>query len=270
MRYFFDHDLHIHSWISDCSRDPKQTPEAILQYAVDNGIKKLCLTDHYWDERIPGASGWYQMQNTAWIDRAKPLPQTDGIEFLFGAETDMSADGTIGVDRKTAENLAFIIVPTTHLHMNGFTCRGDEDAAERAKLYVSRYDVLLNADLPFEKVGIAHLTCSLMYPQKNYFEVLDRVSDAEFRRLFTRSAELGLGIELNFSAIHKDGTPYTWEQEGSVLRPYALAKECGCKFYFGSDAHHPAELASEKRNAETIIDLLDLKESDKFAFAVSR
>ncbi len=269
MRYVFDHDLHIHSWISDCSRDPNQTPEAILQYAVDNGLKKICLTDHYWDERIPGASSWYQMQNTAWIDRAKPLPQTEGILFLFGAETDMSADGTIGVDRETAKNLDFIIVPTTHLHMNGFTCRGDEDAAERSALYISRFDALLKADLPFEKVGIAHLTCSLMYPNQNYYEVLDRVSDAEFRRLFTRSAELGLGIELNFAAIHKDGTPYSWEKESSVLRPYALAKECGCKFYFGSDAHHPAELSSEKQNAETIIDLLSLKESDKFTFAVS-
>lgn len=267
MRYVFDHDLHIHSWISDCSRDPEQTPEAILQYAVDNGLKKICLTDHYWDEHIPGASGWYQMQNTAWIERAKPLPQADGIEFLFGAETDMAADGTIGVGGASAEALDFIIVPTTHLHMNGFTCRGDEDAKERAELYVSRFDTLLAADLPFHKVGIAHLTCSLMYPKHDYTGVLDRVTDAEFRRLFTRSAELGLGIELNFPAIRADGSAISWETDAAVLRPYALAKECGCKFYFGSDAHHPAGLAAEKKNAETIIDLLGLDESDKFAFA---
>ena len=125
MRYVFDHDLHIHSWISDCSRDPKQTPEAILQYAQDNHLKKICLTDHYWDEHVPGASGWYQMQNTAWIERAKPLPQAEGITFLFGAETDMNADFTIGINDASAKALDFIIVPTTHLHMNGFTCRGD-------------------------------------------------------------------------------------------------------------------------------------------------
>jgi len=266
MRYVFDHDLHIHSWISDCSRDPGQTPERILQYAADNQLKKIVLTDHYWDERIPGASGWYQMQNTAWIERALPLPQAEGITFLFGAETDMAADGTIGADRATLERLDFVIVPTTHLHMNGFTCRGDEDEAERAALFVSRFEALLSADLPFEKVGLAHLTCSLMAPKLDHYEVLRRVSDADFMRLFRRSAELGLGIELNFPAI-RGGTPITWESHPDELRPYKLARDCGCKFYFGSDAHHPAGLDAEKENAETIIDLLGLTEDDKFAFA---
>lgn len=267
MRYVFDHDLHIHSWISLCSGDPEQSPETILQYAKDNHLKKICLTDHYWDETIPGASDWYKKQNTAWIEQAKPLPTADGISFLFGAETDMCADGTIGVNAESAKRLDFIIVPTTHLHMNGFTCRGDEDAAERAEIFIKRFETLLAADLPFEKVGLAHLTCSLMYPKHNHKDVLDRISDAEFRRLFYKAAVLGLGIELNFPAIHKNGTTMTWTEDASLLRPYALAKECGCKFYFGSDAHHPQGLMAEKQNAETIIDLLSLEESDKFAFA---
>lgn len=266
MRFVYDHDLHIHSWISDCSRDPEQNPERILAYAKENSLKKIVLTDHYWDERIPGASSWYQMQNTAWIARAKPLPQADGIQFLFGAETDMSADGVIGVDRKTMEQLDFVIVPTTHLHMGGFTCRGDEDEAERGRLWVSRYEHLLRADLPFERVGIAHLTCSLMAPKLDHYAVLRSVSDAEMMRLFRASADCGLGIELNFPAI-RGGVPITWETHPDELRPYKLARDCGCKFYFGSDAHSPAGLDGEKQNAEIIIDLLGLTEDDKFAFA---
>lgn len=50
MKFKVDHDLHIHSHLSSCSRDPEQTPERILQYAKENGFKTVCLTDHYWDK----------------------------------------------------------------------------------------------------------------------------------------------------------------------------------------------------------------------------
>ena len=37
MRYAFDHDYHIHSYLSSCSKDPEQTAERILAYAEENG-----------------------------------------------------------------------------------------------------------------------------------------------------------------------------------------------------------------------------------------
>ena len=50
MRYVFDHDFHIHSELSSCSRDPEQSPERILAYAKENGLKKIVITDHFWDD----------------------------------------------------------------------------------------------------------------------------------------------------------------------------------------------------------------------------
>lgn len=50
------------------------------------------------------------------------------------------------------------------------------------------------------------------------------------------------------------------------MRPYRIAKDCGCKFYLGSDAHHPDELEIAKKQFERMIDLLKLEESDKFDF----
>lgn len=260
MRYQFDHDLHIHSQLSLCSGDPEQSPAAILQYAKDNGLNTVCLTDHFWDETVPGASGWYKQQDFAHIEAALPLPQAEGIRFLFGCETDLSADMTLGISRKTCDKFDFIIIPTTHLHMNGFTCRGDEKEEERAKLWLSRFDGLLDMDLPFEKIGVAHLTCPLLY-RENYLGVLDLISDEDYTRVFRKAADRGIGIELNFSSGKL--TDETRERE---LRPYRIAKAQGCKFYFGSDAHHPAGLAAEKENAERIIDMLGLEEDDKFAF----
>lgn len=259
MRYVFDNDLHIHSGLSSCSGDPEQTPARILKYAKDNGLKTVCLTDHFWDSpAVPGASGWYLPQDYPHICKALPLPQADGIRFLFGVETDMDRNCVIGISRETIDKLDFVIVPTTHLHMSGFTCRGDEDAAERGRLWISRFKALLDADLPFRKMGVAHLTCGLIF-RGHHTEALDTITDAEMRELFAVASEKGLGIELNFPSL---ATPA--EQMPSMLRPYLIAKSEGCKFYFGSDAHHPDALDAEKANAENIITLLGLEESDKF------
>ena len=261
MRFLYDHDLHIHSSVSPCGGDPGQTPERILQYAVDNALKTICVTDHYWDETVPGLGVG---ANTSMIKSVLPLPQQKGIRFLFGAETDMDKNLIIGVGPEMRKELEFIIVPLNHLHMAGSTCRGDEDAAERADLIVRRFEALLESDLPFHKVGLAHFTDGLIYPQGKNTDVLNRIPDTEYRRLFGRAAELGIGIELNMPAAKADLRVMNWQEDRDELRIYLLAREVGCKFYFGSDAHTVSGLGWAKRNAEKIIELLDLKEEDKF------
>ena len=51
-----------------------------------------------------------------------------------------------------------------------------------------------------------------------------------------------------------------------VLRPFHIAKACGCKFYLGSDAHTPEEFDGFHEIYNRVITALDLKESDKFYF----
>ena len=148
MKYVIDNDLHIHSKISSCSKDPEQTNERILRYAEENGLRTICLTDHFWDETVEGASNWYRPQNYKHIAAAKPLPQGTDVRFLFGCETELNKGFTLGAD--------------------------------------------------------------------------------------------------------------------VVLRPYIIAKQCGCKFYCGSDAHHPNALDRAKAIFERTIDLLKLTEEDKF------
>ena len=81
---FIDHDLHIHTELSSCSRDPEQNAAALLAYAQKNNFNTICVTDHFWDETVPGASGWYQPQNFEHITKILPLPEAEGIRFLFG------------------------------------------------------------------------------------------------------------------------------------------------------------------------------------------
>ena len=200
MRYIYDHDLHIHSGISVCSSDEAQSAERILQYALENGLKKICVTDHFWDDAIPCGSSWYHKQNYAWIERILPLPKSDKVEFLFGAETEMDKHLTIGMGKEYYDKFAFIIVPTTHLNNVGFGLTDEEGASVegRVQAWLRKVDGLLSADLPFHKVGAAHLACGLIAPKREDVRaVLETLPETELRRLFTRASDIGIGIELN-------------------------------------------------------------------------
>lgn len=266
MKYIIDNDLHIHSQISSCSRDPEQTPEALLAYAVKNGFTTICIADHYWDERIPGASNWYSKQNTEHVLASLPLPQAEGVRFLFGCETEWNRFNTIGISREMMEKMDFIVLPLTHFHMKGFTLFEEQLATPetRAKAWCDRMDVFLSQDLPFHKIGLAHLTCGLIWKddRENYLATLNAIPQSELERIFTRAAAAGVGIELN-----ADDMNYPDEDADTVLRMYRIAKEKGCKFYLGSDAHHPRQLETAPARFARAIDALGLTEDDKFHVA---
>lgn len=264
MKYVYDHDFHIHSELSSCSRDPEQSPERILAYAKENGLKKIVITDHFWDDKVDGASNWYKPQNFEHISAALPLPQAEGIEFLFGCETDYDKFCTVGVAKETLDKFAFIIIPTTHLHMMGFTLDPENSSNEaRAKLWASRLDTLLDMDLPFHKIGIAHLACSLLNgsSREAYLETLNLIPTEEMERVFSKAAKIGVGIELNMYDMN-----WRTGEEETVLRMFRIAKAQGCKFYLGTDAHHPDAFVKSKDLFERAIDKLGLTEDDKFTF----
>ena len=257
----FDNDLHIHSKLSACSDDPEQTTERILEYANTNGLKTICVTDHFWDDAIDGASDWYKPQHYEHISASKPLPQADGIRFLFGCETELDKQLRLGISPEKYDLFDFIVIPTTHFHMSFTTTKEEKaDATTRAATWVKRLDAVLHMDLPFRKVGIAHLTSGLIAPtHEEFLETLRLLPQNEMQRLFTKVAELGAGIELNYSSMN-----FLDEEADVVLRVYRTAKKCGCKFYFGSDAHHPTTFDKVKPVFERATNLLCLTEKDKF------
>lgn len=262
MKYIIDNDLHIHSQLYLCSKDPEQNKENILSYAEKTGLKTICLTDHFWDEAVEPPSRWYERQNYEHITEAKPLPQGKDVKFLFGCEADLSKDLTLGVAREKFDSFDFIIIPTTHLHMMGFTISEEEGKTPegRANAWIKRLEGVLNMDLPFHKIGLAHLTCALIAkPREEFLKVLNLIPDEEMERLFEKAAQLGVGIELNMCDMS-----FSEEEKETILRPYRIAKRCGCKFYCGSDAHTPSEFEGYKEIMERAVDLLGLTEDDKF------
>ncbi len=282
MRYILDHDMHIHSHLSPCSADPAQTTQAILDYGIKAGYKHIVLTDHFWDEDVPCATDRLGADNDAgntygvdpmillkWagfknINKALPLPQADGIKFHFGCEADMDKYSVVGINQKNFDKFDFIIVPINHLHCPWAKLQSKLDLKEQAVILAQRFWNLTQLDLPFHKVGLAHITwdglaaCSPNW--NDHLEILNYIPDERWRLLFAETAKKGMGVELNVDIdLYAEG----YERE-TMLRPYRIAKECGCKFYFGSDAHHPYEFELLKKRADFFIDRLCLTEDDKF------
>ena len=262
MKYQIDHDLHIHSFLSKCAKNPDQTPQRILDGAKAAGIHTICLTNHFWDEEVPGASAWYSEQNYPHICKDLPLPTAEGFSFHFGCETDLNQDLTLGLSEGKYDAFDFIIVPTTHFHMSANLLPEDKDTVEkRVKAYINRMEALLAMPLPFRKVGLAHPACSLIHKdsREGYLDTMAALPEDALRFLFAKAAKLGMGIELNFSDMN-----YTPEEESIVLRLFRIAKEEGCLFYLGSDIHTPNDYSRIKPVWERAVDALGLTEADKF------
>ena len=263
MRYRVDHDFHVHTYLSSCSRNPKQNPDFLIKYAKEHGIRTICITDHFWDSSIADASRWYGAQNFDHICKILPLPSDDDVRLIFGCEGELRRDLTLGISKELFDSFDMIVIPTTHMHMKGLTISddGSESCEERARLWVKRLEAVLYMDLPFHKVGIAHLGCYLMNKSsdEDYLNTVKAIPDEEMTRLFARAAELGVGIELNDSDLK-----LAFEHGECIMRIFRIAKACGCKFYLGSDAHHPEEFSGAAGRFNRIVDELSLTEEDKF------
>ena len=261
MAFTIDHDLHCHSFLSSCSSDPEQTPRAILDHAIACGYTVQCVTDHLWDNLVPDPSGWYAPQDVEHVSKNLPLPQDDRVKMVFGCETEYCGGKKLGLDPRHYDTFDFIVIPPNHFHMKGFVRPERVDTEQKAAdLLVERLEELTLIDLPWHKVGIAHMVCGLIFSEGDERLVYELVDEARFRAVMRKLAALGAGIEINLASFH-DG----WTADADkYLRLYRFAKEEGCKFYLASDAHHIRELDLVPRRAPEVISRLGLDETHQF------
>lgn len=91
-------------------------------------------------------------------------------------------------------------------------------------------------DCPVSKyvTAMAHPFFAVACPYPNSI-LYDLMTDDEFKRVFYKTAEKNIAVEINTGVFRKISLDEI--ELNPRIRMYKLAKECGCKFLFGSDAH---------------------------------
>ena len=256
-----NHDLHSHTNLSACCHDDALTAAYSCGYAGEHGYSRLCITDHFWDADIPGASEWYAPQNLAHVKKALTLPKFDGVNILFGCETEYCGGNKLGIAPAHYDEFHMIVIPVNHFHMEGFVCPADCDTAEKlSSLLIGRMEELLEIDLPWQKVGVAHLNGCIFMGGRGYDRAMELLPEARLRSVFRRLAQKGAGIELNASCFGPD-----WmDTKNAGLRLLRIALEEKCKFYCASDAHTRADLGLVSQRMRTVADAIGLTAGDLF------
>lgn len=117
------HDVHTHSLYSLCCYDPQATVTRYLERAAELGHKTFGISNHLWDEKMPGSSDWYrkQMINYGLEARHAVPADTCGMKVLIGAESEYAHyKNALGMSAETAKRFDYMLIPHTHMHMRGF------------------------------------------------------------------------------------------------------------------------------------------------------
>lgn len=238
LRVRINHDLHVHTFLSSCSKDKQAVPPAIIERAQTQNLEIIGFADHLWDATVDGASSWYASQDTAHLLQIKEQIPTDphGIKILVGCETEYRGNGRIGISRATAEQLDFVLVPFTHFHMGAYMATPEEVATADAiaKTTVRRFQEVLTLGLA---TGLAHPFMLCGYKERSD-DILGRISDAAFADCFGQAAQQGVSIEIHpgyFPSLR--GPICEGYHDETFLRILSIAKQCGCRFHFASDTH---------------------------------
>ena len=120
------HDLHIHTNLSLCSSDPEQTVENIAAWAAAHGVGTIGISNHVWDCDAPAGSEFYAGQPFSHIMKIRDQIPTDlhGVRLLIGAETEF-AGGKIMLSQACKDQLDYLLVPHSHIHMVGLVLPED-------------------------------------------------------------------------------------------------------------------------------------------------
>ena len=95
---------------------------------------------------------------------------------------------------------------------------------------------------------------------KNKYDVINAINPDRFFEAVRAFAKSGAGIELNGACFGP-----TWqEHKNEELCLYRIAKQAGCKFYLGSDAHMQEKMLRIVEVLPEVVEALGLTDADRF------
>ena len=85
------HDMHVHTNLSLCA-SATADPFEYIKTAATEGLETIGFSNHYWDEDVPGASGWYAQQNTEHVMQRVALPAEGAFRLRDGIRRRQARD----------------------------------------------------------------------------------------------------------------------------------------------------------------------------------
>lgn len=262
-----EHDFHIHTNLSYCAKKDA-TAEHYIATAKKLGLKKIGFSDHFWDDTIEGANGFYQGQNYEHVALLKAelerVPK-EGVTIYFGCETEYDpAHHGAAITEETAEKFDYILVPNSHTHMM-MPKELYQPYQKHADFMIQAYHEILDCRISKYVTAMAHPFAAVCCPYDNNI-LINLISDDCFKRLFDKTAGKKVAVEINTACINQ----LTDEQlaECAQMRMFRLAKECGCKFLFGSDSHSIDAHQSYLHLTKLVSEILELSEDDIAGIAI--
>lgn len=255
-------DIHIHTNLSLCAKEDA-TLERYIEKAKKENLKVIGISNHLWDNAVSGASNWYTPQNLEHVLRLKELlpenREIDGIKVLFGCETEFTYEGKLCLAEQNFEHFDYVLLPHSHTHMKVVVPQERvADVKEHAKYLMDSFMKAITHPLSRRIVSIAHpFVPGTKYDIYN--EVQSYIPNSYLFEAFSVAKENGVAIEVNGSCLIY--MPDRDIPKCEYVRIYSIAKECGCKFTYGSDSH---DVNSDIKLAtvEGFMDMCEIGNSD--------
>lgn len=269
------HDFHIHTRLSLCAGPQGGTYREYIDQFLSQGLEKVGFTDHFWDERVgheglyvdsksAGVPHYYKTQNFEYICQLKQeidSVSSKGIEVFFGAEAEYDpVRRDVALSRETAEKLDFVVVPNSHTHM--IMPRENYYPYEKHRDFmVQAFIDIVKSPLKDKILAVAHPFYAVCCPY-DVESLMSTIDSDTYKRIFTLAAESGIAIEVNIACVQELLAKNTPDRAVEHIRMFSLARACGAKLTFGSDAHSIGGHQSYVSACEKAIELFEISESD--------
>ena len=254
-------DLHLHTHLSLCA-SPDSSVAKFATAATELGLTAIGISNHYREAGIPGGDPFYEIQNFDHISSefaeiaAQNTPQ---LRILRGAEVEYSPEiGDAAISPEHASKLDYVLFTNSHTHLTMPKAYYD-DRRKHAHFMLNAYLDMLNGQVADKITAVAHPFAAVCCPYDRD-SLLPLISDHEYMQCFRQSAEHDIALEINTDLWSGYKTlPKLWNSE--MMRIFKLARRCGCRFTFGSDAHRSSSCSSI-RVGYLVAAMLELSEQD--------
>ena len=251
-------DLHLHTNLSYCA--PETTVAAsFLPHCESEGIKTLGFSNHFYT--------WRGLEHTLKIrDEIEEIRAHSNLKILvgceaetvFGAEPDLSLQDSALFDYVLLSPSHILNVKDRYSHIDL------DDIDTYRELLVENFKAACRLQYKVP-TGIAHP----LYPicHKSQQEVLDGITDEQLVECFTIAAQNDKSIEIH-ACLYRETAQL--DDEGlspTYIKFLKIAKQCGCKFHFGSDAHKPEAFIDSHAKLERAAERAGITEDDLWSVA---